>query len=289
MAILTSITVNDTGFIKLPSGTVNQRTVGLSTGYMRYNSDLSVNEMYTGSQWVDPTTGAASVIRNGLVLHLDAGSPVSYPGTGGVWYDLSGNGYDFFINSSAYSTTGTPHMNFEGSYGAAKRVVNNALSDVPSASNGTIMVFTSILNSSATWRTLTRGAVNDHQVLIQTATVNLGTYDNDTQVFIDSTFDVSSLPNPYTQFNCLTFRLSQSSPYYQFQYNADATVYSITNAAASFDNGFSVIGAYHNFSTNINENNQYWGKVAVFLYYNRHLTSSEISYNYNALKGRFGL
>jgi len=78
MAILTSITVNDTGFIKLPSGTVSQRPVGLSTGYMRYNSDLGSNEMYSGNQWTDVTTGASSIVTNGLVLILDAGSPRSY-------------------------------------------------------------------------------------------------------------------------------------------------------------------------------------------------------------------
>lgn len=79
MAILTSITINDTGFIKLPSGTVSQRPVGLSTGYMRYNSDLGSNEMYNGTQWVEPTTNGTSIITNGLVLHLDAGNINSYP------------------------------------------------------------------------------------------------------------------------------------------------------------------------------------------------------------------
>lgn len=33
-----------------------------------------------------------SIVRDGLVLHLDAANRKSYPGTGTVWYDLSGNG-----------------------------------------------------------------------------------------------------------------------------------------------------------------------------------------------------
>jgi hypothetical protein len=107
--------------------------------------------------------------------------------------------------------------------------------------------------------------------------------------FLDSTFNVDSLPNPYTQFNFMCWRLSQSSPYYQFQYNNNPTVYSITNANATFNEGFCVIGAFHNNSTTINTSSQYWGKVAVFLYYNRHLTASEIQQNFNALRGRFGL
>ena len=34
-----------------------------------------------------------NVVTDGLVLYLDAGNTKSYPGTGTVWYDVSGNGY----------------------------------------------------------------------------------------------------------------------------------------------------------------------------------------------------
>lgn len=37
----------------------------------------------------------ASIVRDGLVLHLDAANPKSYPGSGTTWYDLSKNGYIF--------------------------------------------------------------------------------------------------------------------------------------------------------------------------------------------------
>jgi hypothetical protein len=35
----------------------------------------------------------ASIVRDGLVLHLDAANPKSYPGSGTTWYDISGNEY----------------------------------------------------------------------------------------------------------------------------------------------------------------------------------------------------
>ena len=232
------------------------------------------------------------IITDGLAMCLDAANTKSYPGSGTVWTDLSGNGYNFNVNSSAYSTTdGIANMNFEGSFGAAKRVVSSTLTDVPNFSNATIMCFSTLLNSTGNWRTLIRGASSDHQVIIQAGANNLGMYDNEAGGFISAGFDVTTLPNPYTQFNCLTWRLSQSSPYYQFQYNNDPTVYSITNANATFNNGFSVIGAYHGASTGTGsgDSSQYWGKIAVFLYYNRHLTAAEITQNYNALRGRFGI
>lgn len=34
----------------------------------------------------------SSIVRDGLVLHLDAANPKSYPGSGTSWVDLSGNG-----------------------------------------------------------------------------------------------------------------------------------------------------------------------------------------------------
>ena len=62
------------------------------------------------------------IVSEGLVLYLDAANSRSYSGSGTTWSDLSGNGYDFNVNASAYSTTGgIAHMNFEGSFGAAKR------------------------------------------------------------------------------------------------------------------------------------------------------------------------
>ena len=33
----------------------------------------------------------AQIVRNGLVLHLDAASPWSYPGTGDTWTDRRRN------------------------------------------------------------------------------------------------------------------------------------------------------------------------------------------------------
>ena len=38
--------------------------------------------------------GGPDIVENGLVLHLDAADSNSYPGSGTVWTDLSGNGYN---------------------------------------------------------------------------------------------------------------------------------------------------------------------------------------------------
>jgi hypothetical protein len=55
-----------------------------------------------------------SVVRDGLVLYLDAANPKSYPGTGTTWFDLSGNGNNVTLfNGVAYDST-TKSFLFDG-------------------------------------------------------------------------------------------------------------------------------------------------------------------------------
>lgn len=56
-----------------------------------------------------------SIVRNGLVLHLDAANVKSYPGTGTVWNDLSGNGNNgSLLNGVGYSSNNSGIMSFDG-------------------------------------------------------------------------------------------------------------------------------------------------------------------------------
>lgn len=219
-----------------------------------------------------------AIVTSGLMIYLDAGKTTSYPGTGTTWTDLSGNNDNFTLHNAAAWKTGPPsHMDFEGSYNWA---YHSNSSDITAYPNATVIMFSSIKNSTSDWRTLMRGGGNgNHQVIIEAGSNRLGMYDP-SYGFRPSGFDITSLPSPYTQFNCLTWRMSQSSPYYKFSYNANATTYDITGGGAW--SGFTHLGAYQGGS-------QFWGKIAVFLYYNRTLTDAEITQNYKFFKTRFGL
>lgn len=55
------------------------------------------------------------IVNNGLVLHLDAANPRSYPGTGTTWFDLSGSGNNgTLVNSPTYSTSNKGIMTLTG-------------------------------------------------------------------------------------------------------------------------------------------------------------------------------
>ena len=87
MATLKNTIIDTTGALQLPVGTTAQRPTA-AAGHMRYNSTFKTVETYTGTRW----EYMPDIVRDGLVLNLDAGEPSSYPGTGTAWTDLSGNG-----------------------------------------------------------------------------------------------------------------------------------------------------------------------------------------------------
>lgn len=231
-----------------------------------------------------------SIVSSNLLLHLDAFDTSSYPGTGTVWYDLSGNGNNFNIVATAFSSSyGIDYMNFNGAHGQAKNSSDISLSD---STGVTYVLATRVKESTAEWRTLTRSYVNDHHVIIQSGDWNLGMYDNDGAAFIDSGFDQTSFPNyRTTNWMFMYFRWQNISPYYEFSYNdTPGTVRgSITNASARYNRGFGAIGGYHNGSTTPSVGSQYWGDISIFMVYNRRLTDSELLQNYRALSYRFNI
>lgn len=226
-------------------------------------------------------------VTNGLVLCLDAADPRSYPRTGTVWYDVSGNGYNFNILSTVYNVSnGIHNMDFASSL--AKRVVGGVLTNVPSYDNATFIAFTSIGTDTQLYRSLLQTKAGIYPIFVQGfGSNNLGMYNNN---FYSASFNVSNIPNHTTKFNMWCWRFSTGSPYYQFQYNNNSTVYSITNSAAQYSNGFCAIGGWHISNTDPSSGADLWkGKIASILYYNRHLTTAEILQNYQTFRSRFGI
>jgi hypothetical protein len=57
----------------------------------------------------------ASIVRDGLVLYLDATNPKSYPGSGTTWKDLSGNGNNgTLVNGVGYTDANKGSLVFDG-------------------------------------------------------------------------------------------------------------------------------------------------------------------------------
>ena len=90
MATLKNVTINDTGFVQLPSGSTAQRPGTPIAGMIRYNTDNTRNEIYDGTKWVttngsNSATGGTVTTTGGYKIHtFTSGSTtftMTYPGT----------------------------------------------------------------------------------------------------------------------------------------------------------------------------------------------------------------
>jgi hypothetical protein len=80
---------------------------------------ISGNPVST-SQSSNTTKLIPNIINDNLILYLDASNPSSYPGTGTVWYDLSGNENNFNLNGPTHNLSG--YFDFDGNNDFAKTV-----------------------------------------------------------------------------------------------------------------------------------------------------------------------
>ena len=61
MATLKNTTINDTGSIRLPTGTTAQRPVSPAVGMLRWNTEEETVEIYNGEDWLDIGTSGAGL------------------------------------------------------------------------------------------------------------------------------------------------------------------------------------------------------------------------------------
>jgi Concanavalin A-like lectin/glucanases superfamily len=212
-----------------------------------------------------------SIVTRGLQLLLDAQDPDSYSGSGSTWYDVSGNDADVTLVNSPTFTNSTPkHFTFNGStqYGTGSTAVLgtnnytkqiwfqiNTLADnnlMSSSEGGHFMYFGTATNRMYCGHTDFSGFMNYES----TATFNTGQWYN-----AALTFDVAT-----------GFKL--------YINGVQDSTYSWTTARPG--NGYTNIAA---FATGNNLN----GKIAQALAYNVTLTAEEVSTNFEASRGYFGV
>ncbi len=231
------------------------------------------------------TTGDGSVSitclsNSGLVLHLDAGNPASYSGSGTTWNDLSGNGSNVTLTSTAFNTASGGSIVFNGTSSYANF---NANIGSTSAVTVDIWVKTNSLN-----------APNGSMYF------GFGLYDVWTKAgaigFNSSSGDLFGLTTTRVEnlgiegaWKHLVFVMNAGSVSNNKIYvngvnqTSLSQVYSGFNSTnANFNSGSGRISGWRNdlnWLMNLN--------VASFKLYNRELSQQEITNNFNALKQRF--
>jgi hypothetical protein len=223
-----------------------------------------------------------SIVLNGLVLALDAGNTKSYPGSGTTWTDLSGSGNNgTLVNGVGYNSGNGGSLVFDGvddyvtlsssqiAPGTGAFTWNFWVRHIPTG--GGVGRYSILLSGT--------GSNTVYGVVYMNSDTGLGYYalgnrilDSDPS-FDDKWWHIAFVGNGGLS-GSRTLKLYrngvQAGSTYTYNYNFTSTT--------------PIIGANHSSFAELMR-----GNVSNVSYYNRALTATEISQNFNALRGRFGI
>lgn len=229
-----------------------------------------------------------SIVRSGLVLHLDAANPKSYPGSGTVWKDLSGNLINgSLVNGPTYNSSNRGYISFDGTNDRVDignpTLVNSALAGnftyeicVYLQAGGTSLyskIFSKALYNGGVnglLVTYDRSAVDYKAVIELSSSLGLGSY-----IYLASTTPI--VPNNW--YHLLITRIGSTVNYY-----INGVIVSIATYAADLSNSLNLrIGS--NSATTPGEYQQQ--RVGLFRFYNIGFTDVQVSQNFEATRGRY--
>ena len=237
-----------------------------------------------------------SIVTDGLVLNLDAGFVGSYPTTGTSWYDLSGNSnnallangliYNSSNSGSVYMDGGDEYIQVPPSLNIQSYFSNNSFTIALTVKSDNVVYPRSrcpiYVNSTVTSNTQ-KGWSAGHGSSAASMEIRVCDGTNFSNGFIshnvaESTTYMRTFTVDRTNGTLTKYYVNGS---YIGQHNATNVTGSIYDGVnTDFVTGF-VFGYVWGW--------RFIGSIYNIIVYNRVLTDSEITQNYNAQKGRFGL
>jgi len=225
------------------------------------------------------------IVRDGLVLNLDAAKKDSYPGTGTTWRDISGNSRSgSLVSGTSFTSTNGGAINFAGGYVSGSSQVNTG-------QNFTVSVWTYPTLLGTTRRALVGNSYNftpSNGWFFSTA----GASTNNTFFFSvgsDQAYRIAAADTlALNQWYYLTAVCQNGGGSIDLYRNGNV----ITSYALSLQttNTITYTTAELNIGGRLSTNlDLYTGNIAQVHIYNKALSATEVLQNYNALKARFGL
>ncbi len=224
-----------------------------------------------------------SVVTNGLILYLDAANRKSYPGSGPIWYDLSSNGNHGFIMpgdlAPAFVSSGAQsHFSFSGTNVGIDGTGIAAL-DYQDLMMG-YWAGTGTLNGSAINTLFCKYNRVDKSLRLDyinvPGTLRGGNGVNGTGVNVTDANDWqnSGAANTYANGTPITVQNTTTQQW---------TILRSYRVEPTFSPPFQWQLGQGSASRGFN------GRIAFVMAYNRQLTYAEMTQNFNALRGRFGV
>lgn len=230
----------------------------------------------------------ASIVRDSLVLYLDAGNIKSYPGTGAVWSDLSGNGNNGTLANGAFFSVNT--IAFDGVDDLV--TLNSSAQFTPNTSAFSIEIaYQSNTNSVRTIPSTIYGRFRyyfDHVYSDNSARFAYVKKEfESTGSFVVNQVNFTNL-RPKGSWNILTVsyvRDGENGTLYSYVngvYNSSSTATRISNYTLTAE----YIGNSNHSGLNYYA---FDGNVGAIKIYNKALSNTEVAQNFEALRGRYGI
>jgi hypothetical protein len=235
-----------------------------------------------------------NIVRDGLVLALDAASERSYPGSGTTWYDLiTGTTFIPDNNTPVFNTSGIAYVDFEASSNPGDNLKSTSgYSGINTQNSYTRIAWFSFESSGADFKPIVGNLIGNNidmgLALVSsklhfrqyTNTYTSGTTPGDYGVTANSTITAGT-------WNFGAIAVNRSSQSLKIYLNGILDLSTSINIIGNSSSSTVMIGgpdadAYAGAR-------MYDGKVASVMHYSRELSAQEIQQNYNAQKSRFGL
>jgi hypothetical protein len=225
--------------------------------------------------------------RSNLILHLDAGNAASYSGSGTTWNDLSPLGRPLsFYTTPSYSSANGGFINFQGN--ANKNYAENTSTPAYNVDDVTVEIWTKLnteTNQSGFW--IEKGTVNTQYAAFMEGTGLRWRLNGQDSLIPEE------LTANYLSINTWYQLVFTHTPGQQRMYRNASLLFTksaSTNLAKLDAHGFTV-GAWYNGNGGTLANHGYFidAGISIIRVYNKVLTSTEISNNFNEFKSRYGL
>lgn len=238
-----------------------------------YLGNIPINQLWLGSTLVSDFQDIKQIVTSGSILYLDAGNPASYPGTGTIWTDLSGNNNSgSLINSPTFNSANNGSLVFNGT---------NQYANTANTVNLTTATFLMWIKSN--------GNQDQYDGMIfsrdtQATGMNFQSSNQIGYTWNSAEFGwASGLSVPNSEWCMVSVVVNPSNAIaYLYKQSGITTATNTTTHSTSTGNKF-VIGQDTFGSRFINAN------VSLVMVYNRALSQAELTQNFNATKYRYGI
>lgn len=194
-----------------------------------------------------------NIVKDGLVLHLDAANTKSYLGSGTAWNDLSGNDFNFVLDGSGITHNSSGYFTLAD--GGASR---NAT--ITTSTECTLVYWMRTTDTQALFWAINGGSGS-----------YLGAYSSGNKFYNSSTYGSPTFHTNTTQRTNI-YDFIRTNEWMMMEFKS-------VNMSAATNHHFNQYGGY-TFGNN---------QIAMIKMYNKNLTSAESIQNFNAFRGRFGI